>query len=578
MKTILTILIIGAIGFCACEKKDLLDPKPNTNLNEETTFSDSTRTIDFLFGFYADIGFSFSYRRYTYTSNISAGTAEGCDEAVHRLAGGTQPFVALFNGTLNQNFTEPYMHIWTRPWTNIRRANVFLANIDGAPISDGLKRQTKAEARFLRAWYYSILLKNFGGVPLLGDEVFEPDVKFEKGRNSYEECVNYIISEIEAAANDLPTEYNAQNYGRITKGACLAVKSRVLLYAASPLFNGGSIATDENVKKLTAYPTSDQQRWQRAADAAKAVIDMGLYSLYEDNTTAPGFGFNRVFQLRKNAEFILAGMQAPGKVMEGFALPKSRNNGTTQTAPSQNLAEAFGMRNGKTLTDPISGFDPNNPFVNRDPRFNYTFIYNGTLWYTPGSGNKTAINTYNLAPNDGYGSVTWATGYWWRKMMDDNTSQIAGPNSERVLPLIRYAETLLNYAEASNEMGNTAIAYDQLKLIRKRAGILEGDGSYGLKAGMTKEEMREVLYNERQVELAYEDHRYWDVRRWKIAQQTQNVDMRAMKITKNGNNYTYETVPISANVRHTFRDAYYLFPIMQSEIAKNPNLLQNPGY
>ncbi|MGV3765135.1 MAG: RagB/SusD family nutrient uptake outer membrane protein [Chitinophagaceae bacterium] len=581
MKKLLSITIVTALlALSACEKKDLLDVKPNTELNAATTFNDSARTIQFLIGTYSDIAFSFGYRRYTYASNISAGTAEGCDEAVHRLSGATQPFVFLLNGTMNASQTQPYEYMWWRPWTNIRRANVFLANVDNAPLSPALKTQVKAEARFLRAWYYSILLKNFAGIPLIGDRVFEASDQIDMPRNTYEECVDYITGEMDAIANDLPVEHDALNYGRITRGACMALKARVLLYAASPLFNGGSIAENEDLKKITAYPTFDQQRWKKAADAAKAVIDMNQYALYEDNTTAPGYGFSRVFLMRRNTEYILPGMQTPNKTMEGFALPRSRTNGTTQTAPSQNLAEAFGMINGKAITDPTSGFDPNNPFVDRDPRFNYTFIFNGTLWYSSGTGNKAPIYTYDGAPNDGYRTVAWSTGYWWRKMMEDNTAGNAGPNTERCLPLIRYAEVLLNYAEASNEMDNTAAAYDQLKLIRKRAGIIPGaDGLYGLKPNMTKAEMRAVLQNERMVELAYEDHRYWDVRRWKIAHETQNVTMKAMKVTRvNATTYTYEVVPINVNAQHVFKDANYLFPIMQTELGKNKNLVQNPGY
>src|SRR5690349_3126248 len=145
MKKIKAIMVGCAfVALCSCETKDLLDAKPNTNLNEESTFSDSARTIDFLFGMYADIGFSFGYRRYTYASNISAGTAEGCDEAVHRLSGATQPFVYLFNGTLNAINTAPYEYMWWRPWTNIRRANVFMSKVDGAPLSDATKTMAKA--------------------------------------------------------------------------------------------------------------------------------------------------------------------------------------------------------------------------------------------------------------------------------------------------------------------------------------------------------------------------------------------------------------------------------------------------
>jgi hypothetical protein len=587
MKKIISIIAAALIvtGFYACQKTGTLDPQGNTNLTEAATFSDSAKTMQFLFGIYSDISFSFGYKRYTYTSNISAGTAEGCDEAVHRLNGATQPFVYLFNGTLNATEIEPYRYQWTTSYTDIRRVNVFLKDVGTSPLSDGQKTLVKAEARFLRAWYYSILLKNFGGIPIIGDTVYSASDPIQPARSTYENCVNYILSECDAAANILPVAWGVSDYGRITKGACLALKSRILLYAASPLFNGGSVATDTKTIAVTAYPTADPSRWQKAADAAKAVMDMGLYSLNEDNTTAPGYGFSRVFLTRVNSEYILPGMQAPNKTMETFANPTSRGANPTQSAPSQNLAEAFGMNNGKAITDPTSGFNPQNPFVNRDPRFNWTFVYNGSLWYSSTTGTKLPVNIYFTKNADGSltgatdATLLWLPGYYWRKMMDDNTAANGGPNTDRCLPLIRYAEILLNYAEASNEMGNTSIAYDQLKLIRKRAGIIAGtDGLYGLKSGMTKDEMRTALQNEREVELAYEDHRYWDVRRWKIAQATQNVDMKCMQIIKNGTTYTYNIIPINVNVHHQFKDAYYLFPIMQSELSKNLNLIQNPGY
>jgi len=584
-KIIAVIALVTAVvsGTDSCTKS-ALDPLVVTS-DEKTTFSDSARSMDFLFGIYSDISFAFGYRRYTYTSNISASTAEGCDEGVHRLNGATQPFVPLYNGTLNSSENEPYIYEWTKPYANIRKVNVFLSHVDKLPVSAGLKQQSRAEARFLRAWYYSILLKNFAGIPIIGDTVYTAADIIMPPRSTYEDCVNYITRECDEAAAVLPLAYASQDYGRITKGACLALKSRVLLYAASPLFNGGSVATDETVKKLTSYPTNDPARWQKAAQAAQDVMNMGLYSLNEDNTTAPGYGFSRVFLMRKNTEYILPGMQGSNKTMETFATPTSRGANPTQTAPSQNLAEAFGMNNGKAITDPASGYDPNNPFVNRDPRFNWTFVYNGSLWYSTTTSTKIPVQIFytkdasgNLTPAVD-ATLVWIAGYYWRKMMDDNTASNGGPNTERCLPLIRYAEILLNYAEASNESGNTSIAYDQLKLIRKRAGIIPGtDGLYGLKSGMTQDEMRAALQNEREVELAYEDHRYFDVRRWKIAVATQNVDMKAMKVIKSGSTFTYQIVPINVNVHHQFKDAAYLFPIMQSELSKNPKLIQNPGY
>ncbi|HEY4061337.1 MAG TPA: RagB/SusD family nutrient uptake outer membrane protein [Puia sp.] len=578
--------VMLAIGLYSCQKTGTLDPQINNNLTEASTFADSGKTMQFLFGIYSDISFAFGYKRYTYASNISAGTAEGCDEAVHRLNGPTQPFVYLFNGTLNASDIAPYQYMWTTSYTDIRKVNVYLSQVDKAPISDGLKAQSKAEARFLRAWYYSILLKNFGGIPIIGDTVFTASDPIKPARSTYEATVNYILSECAAAQAVLPLSYDANNYGRITKGACMALKSRILLYAASPLFNGGGVSTDSRVLPLTAYPTADPNRWQLAAQAALDVINTGLYALNEDNVTAPGFGFSNVFLTRVNSEYILPGMLGPNKTMETFATPTSRGANPTQTAPSENLAEAFGMINGKPITDPASGFNPQNPFVNRDPRFNWTFVFNGSLWYSTTTGTKIPVDIY-FTKNTSTGALTpsadatltWLPGYYWRKMMSDNTASNGGPNTDRCLPLIRYAEILLNYAEASNEVGNTSIAYDQLKLIRRRAGIQPGtDGLYGLSSGMTQDQMRSVLMNEREVELAWEDHRYWDVRRWKTAPVNQNVDMKAMQVVKTGTVLSYNVIPINVNVHHQFKDAYYLLPIMQSEISKNPNLIQNPGY
>ncbi|KAI9451729.1 hypothetical protein F5148DRAFT_1333037 [Russula earlei] len=303
------IIALLATGLYSCQKS-ALDPQV-TPLNEAATFSDSAKTMQFLLAIYGDISYEFGYKRYTYASNISAGTEEGCDEAVHRLNGPTQPFVYLFNGTLSASIPDPYTYMWTIPYTDIRRVNVYLQQVNHAPISDALKQRTKAEARFLRAWYYAGLLKNFGGIPVIGDTVYSASDIIMPPRATYETTVNYILSECDAAAALLPTAYGANDYGRITQGACLGLKSRVLLYAASPLFNGGSVATDANVIPLTAYPSADPTRWQKAADAAKAIIDQGLYSLNVDNTTAPGYGFSRVFLTRVNSEYLLPGMLPP---------------------------------------------------------------------------------------------------------------------------------------------------------------------------------------------------------------------------------------------------------------------------
>ena len=580
MKNISLILLISVVLTVAvsCTKTDILDPKTTTDLTNATVFADSARTMDFLAGVYAQVHYTFSWRRW----GSNSGLAESGDEANGSYAGPTINYVIISTASLSQLTPGPYSDAWYTAWSSIRAANVFLANVDKSPLSDELKKRTKAEVRCLRAWYYSVLIKNFGGVPLIGDRIFEATDDFNIPRDSYEDCVNYIVSEENTAYNDLPLVYpQVADYGRVTKGVCKGINSRVLLYAASPLFNGGNIGQTAAQKKLVGYDSYDASRWQKAADAAQEVMNMGIYSLLEDNSTKPGGGFYKVFLLRKNSEFVFTGTQGNNKVLETNFAPRTRSTfaGTPRAVPSQNLAEAFGMRNGKAITDPASGFDSTNPFVNRDPRFGFTFLYNGATWYLGSSGNQQPVYTYNGAATDGFGNIPYSTGYFWRKMMDSTTSGSSGANTERCIPLIRYAEILMNYAEAKNELGDVNAAYEQLKLIRKRAGILPGtDGLYGLKASMSKDEMRMAIQNEKMVEFAWEDHRYFDVRRWKTAMQNQNITLMALKIDKVGNNYTYSKVPVAFYAQHVFLERNYFFPILQAEVSKAPALLQNPGY
>lgn len=581
-KLIFLIAIVGTLLY-SCKDQSLLDPQVNTTLTKETTFADSILTMRFLYGIYGDVAFTFSYKRY---EGIFASTDEGCGEGWGTLSGPTQPFVMTSLGTVNPVGTTAFIDCWNGAWRNIRKVNVFLANVPSSPLKPATQDLTIAEARFLRAWYYATLIKNFGGVPLIGDTLYGPDDIFNMKRNNYADCVSYILSELNFAASVLPIDHTPQNYGRITKGACLALKTRVLLFAASPLFNGGSIATDPTLKAITAYPDFSADRWKQAADAAADVINMNKYSLMEDNVTAPGFGFSKVFLTRVNSEYILPGMLPPNKTLEQRLGPPSRGNGTVESMPTQNLAEAFGMIDGRPIltggpVDISPMYNPADPFKNRDPRFGYTLIYNETLWYNNTTGKKDPIFTYDGAAKDGYNVVKNSTGYFWRKMQSDATAQNGGSNTDRCFPLIRYAEILLAYAEAKNEMGDIATAYTQLGILRKRAGILPGtDGLYGVKANLSKEDMRKVIQNEWRVEFAYEDHRFFDVRRWKIAPTTQNQTIYALKITKTGTTYTYAKVIAtpSSNANHIFYESNYLFPIPQTEINKDRSLIQNPGY
>jgi hypothetical protein len=578
IKYIYLVMAILLIGVSSCKKGSFLDAKQPSDLNEQATFTDSVRTIAFLTRSYVDVGFNFDANRWE-----GGGHPVLADEAIPvRFTGPQNDAILMASGALSASSTNvskqaQVLNNWRTPWENIRRANVFLQNADRSPLSAGLRKKLKAEVRFLRAWYYFQLVKVYGGVPLVGDAVYTNSDNIDLPRSNYGDCIDYIVKECDAVAADLPgfNEQLQQDYGRVTKGACMGLKSRALLYAASPLFNGGGIATDPTLKNITGYASADQERWNKAAQAAKDIINSGTYALMEDNDTRMGYGFYSVFLKRYNNEYLFAAMKAPNREYENNLLPTSRTGSGKSSAPTQQLVDAFGMENGLPITDPASGYNPNDPYVKRDPRFGNSIIYNGSKFFFASSNNMAVVNTFVGSSPDGPAATGPINipGYYWRKMMVEDGSG----NTDRCYPLIRYAEILLNYAEALNEyQGPVGEVYNTLIRVRKRAGIVAGANSnYGLKAGISKDEMRLVIQNERRVELALEEHRLWDVRRWKIAEVTDNVMLKGMKITKVGNGFTYEVIDIKP---HAFRPAFYLFPIPESEIAKSPKLLQNPGW
>lgn len=559
----------------SCKKGDFLDKKIEP-LNAEGTFLDSANTTAFLSRIYADINYCFNDNRVPW----SAAT----DESIQYAFTGTQNDGVLISvGALSPATTNAnIINTWTTAWQNIRRVNVFLAKVDGSPLSDARKIQFKGEARFLRAWYYSILLKIYGGVPLIADKVYDSEDSFtDLERSSYNDCVNYVVAELDAAAALLPSLPNqvGQDYGRITKGACLGVKTKVLLFAASPLFNGEGFATDAALKNIAGYPDVQVSRWQKVIDVSDQIINSGIYDIVVDNTTRPGYGYYIVFQRRVNTEYLFPYMTAPNRTYEGFMLPPSRTNSNTSqtTVPVQHAVDAYQMKNGLSITDPLSGYDPAFPYRNREPRFYNTIIHNEAPFFLASSGNNQPVLTFfNSGTPDQFnnGKIN-NTSYYWRKMCFES----GNGNTDRCLPLIRYAEILLANAEATNEVEAApgAKVYDVLKKIRNRAGIDAGtNGLYGLKANMTKAEMRAAIQHEWRIEFMNEEHRMWDARRWKIADGPFSLKGNGTKITKTGTVYTYENVNI---VTKSFPPrSYYLFPIPQGEVSKSPKMLQNPGW
>ena len=575
--------LVTATCFITACKKDFLDQKTLSAVDETAVFRDSTRSLGIINDLYSALGISFNPRRFNNT-----GLDAACDES-EPVSDPTIYTYKISSGGINASNADK--GLWTTTFRMVRAANIFLKNKDSIRISNTTRDYWVGQVRFFRAWYLFTLLKHYGGIPLIGDKIFADNEKIDVPRSSFEACIKYLTDELDAAAATLPSSYNSgdPNQLRVTKGSALAVKARMLLYAASPLFNSGPRSDDPD--HFLTFPSADPERWKQASDAAKAVINLGVHSLYTSSATPL---YTLFLQNTPQPEHILAYWQpavtANNFYVEASANPTSRGgfNGWqgTKYFPTQELVDEFDMINGLRITDPASGYPGigDNMYKNRDPRLTYTVNYNGSI-RTLGSFGSQPVNTYTgviptgnaaatSASLDGIYTPTGAlTGYFRYKMCNGATGELYRP-----WVVMRYAEVLLNAAEATNEyFGATTEVYDWLKMIRSRAGIMPGiDGLYGLKAGMTKEEMREAIWHERRVELAFEEHRFWDVRRWKIAPQTENAETHGMEITRAANgSFSYRVIVIR---KHVFTDAMYFWPIPQSELTKSPALKQNPGY
>lgn len=598
------VFLAGIIAVQSCTDGDFLDETQVTDLDKETVFSDSTYTASFLNQIYVDLGFDTRPHRFG-----QGGLQTACDEAEFKVSSTVSTDVMFATGTVNPSTVSS--DVWSTCYTNIRRVNVFLQNVDNSPMLESAKTLYKGEARFLRAWYYFVMLRHYGGVPLLGDNVYTDKDEIPMKRDTYADVVDYITSECEAAAQMLPTRRSGRQFGRASASWCYALLSRLTLYGASKLYNGVSseITTDPELVPLLGYPTADQERWKDAADAASRVISLGVYQLYayhkdDSGNDEPGWGFYAQFQYHDylslttygdktftngaNCGNIITFRPSDAQEKEQLFYPPSCGGGGNGGYIYHDLAELFPMKDGKSTSESAYTYDPLNPNVNRDPRFHNTVIYDGVKCMNAGN------NNYEVQIAQGFGATVDAiyegtpTGYYIRKMTHRGLAgnYFVGTNQNYLL--LRYAEILLNYAEAVNEYygpehtddlgaGGIMSPYEALKQIREAAGIEAGDdGMYGLKSGMTQEEMRQAIRLERRIELALEGHRFFDVRRWMIASDTDNAQMRGYEITKKASGARSGRI---VNVRkHIFRPAMYYWPLPYNEVIKSEDLLQNPNY
>ncbi|MGN6292757.1 MAG: RagB/SusD family nutrient uptake outer membrane protein [Chitinophagaceae bacterium] len=444
--------------------------------------------------------------------------------------------------------------IWSKNYSQIQNANIFLSRIDNVPGDENYRNRLKGEVTFLRAYAYFQLISDYGGVPLI-KEPFNLNSDFNVGRSSFDDCVKFISDELDAAAA-LLANMNAQR-GRASSALALAIKSRLLLYAASPLWN----------------TNNDQAKWTAASAAAKAVIDLPAFSLYTGN-------YATLFTT-SNSELIgvrLSGYRGEWDPFTGLEMMCFPNgyHGWAAFTPTQDLVDAYGTADGKYISDPASGYNPQNPYVNRDSRFYASIIFDGRPTGNPAyftDRTTTQAQFYEGGYDSDEGYDVWnnsLTRYAFRKYMDTTYNFNVTTQTNKFWILSRLGEIYLNYAEAEFYLGHEENTRTYLDKIRQRAGITVPLVESG--AALEKR-----LRNERQVELAFEGHRYYDVRRWKIAEITDNKPVRQVIITRNANTgvKTYQYQDLES--RSFDKTRHYLMPVPRTEINRT-GLTQNPGY
>ncbi|MBC7887875.1 MAG: RagB/SusD family nutrient uptake outer membrane protein [Ferruginibacter sp.] len=574
MKKYIYVFAICAVALSACQK---LDREFVTTIGQREIEQSFTNSQAALNAIYADIQDGTLY------IDGAAMMASATDEAEYTSE--TSQIQSFNSGSWNA-INNPDL-VWDNYYRGIRKVNQFLLstgkiNLDPWKLDpsssaqavyqtnfDAIKRWNY-EARFLRAYYYFELVKRYGGVPLLNTALSVDDDFSQIQRVSLDSCIRFIVNECDSAAVQLPVNvgtlpYTAANdLGRITKVTALALKSRVLLYAASDLFNNPSWAGGYAKPELIALPTGDRTaRWKAASDAAKATIDA---------TSLPTLGaYKALFNTFNNAEIIFTRRNGASNEFEKVNSPIGFPQGRSGNTPSQDLVDAYEVKVNATTA---VKFDWNNPamaakpYLNRDPRLEYTVIRNDTVFGTP----SRRVQLY-VGGLDGKPIINASkTGYYLRKYQIESLNLNNGNTGVHSWIVIRYPEIYLNYAEALNEWspGHADIKgyYDR---VRTRGGV----AMPVLPTGLSQAEIREKIRNEKRVEFAFEDHRFWDVRRWMQAPTYFNAPLRGVNISRDPASGTFTYTPTIVEQR-VFQPKMYLFPIPQSDLNISPLLVQNP--
>lgn len=559
----LTILVFAACLLSNCE--DVLDKTNLGAVSEDAVWNDLDLATAYVFEIYDDN-----------LPNWDRGISDRSDES--------DEGDAYMYGQLTENSVNNW------PYGNIRNINILLENIDGSTIEETAKNRLKGEALFFRAWSYFQMARLYGGVPLILESQQLTDNLFVE-RTATTVVIDQIIDDLDQAINYLPAiqATSGDNTGRVHKGTAMALKGRVLLYYASPQFD-----PDQNAAG----------RWQAVYDANKAAKEQLAadgYGLYEN------FGNLWFNEMNKEVIFVRR-YEYPAKIDDSHWSAASRPLDVSQGAAGANqpvveMVDAFPMKDGRAIDDPASAYtyDPDYFWQNRDPRFDATIVYNGSVWELNGQTGRiqwTFVGSESNSPTE--------TGFYNRKAVDESFDANLAYNNATDYIEIRFAEVLLNFAEAANRVNQINEAYEALTAIRARAGIEPGmDNLYGLDAGMTKPEMEDAIMRERKIELAFEGKRHWDLRRNRLFEDELNgtrrhghsVELLMPKddffdmvnsmttgevIDLMNQNYTdyfaHNVVERDIQFPINWKAEYYFYAIPQTHTQLNSNLKQTLGW
>ena len=577
---IVTSIMLLTIVSCEDMMGDFLEKAPGVDVTEDTIFSSRSQVEMFLasiyeYGVHSNLGLGSPDNGAPAIAN-SAGTIDaGATDEAEACANWYDPQKWNNASVSPDNTDDPR---FSHRFTAIRKVTVMLDRVDEVPdITKEYANQLKAESKFIRALNYFEMFKRYGGVPII-DHRLQLDENLKIPRSSVEDVVNFIVKDCDEAIPDLPVNQLGALRGRATRGAALALKARTLLYAASDLFNTDKPYLDFGTNnKLICYGNKDKERWKLAADAAKKVLDWAKEAncyLITDQGLDGNYKYS--WQTYDNSEIIFAekSSDAMGKYTWPWAAISPPtvypgNAGQSGVTVTLNLVSKYEDRLGNKV-DWNGGNDLQAKMASLDYRFSQTVVGNLMrwnsefpklqLWQDSGNGPGADVNTC-------YG------GFWLHKLYPEEISESVWrkvPNST----LYQLNEAYLNYAEALNEYneGPTQEAYDAINTIRKRSGQPD------LPTGLGYLEFRAKVRNERAIELAFDGHRFYDIRRWMIAEEegVMQGGMLGIKIYQIPESTEYRYEPYVFETR-SFSRRMYLHPFGTGEINKG-YLIQNPGY